>query len=101
VVPIMTAGGEMILSTVTSNLLEYYAGYTGGVFHSHWSKKTLDDQVSQLATHINSQYELAYIPGTLHEMGFHRIEVKVARKGLRVRTRAGYYYAGQAPPAAN
>ena len=98
VVPILIATGETIRSTLASSLLEYYAGYTGGVHHSHWSKKTLEEQLSRMATEINSEYELAYVPDNLHEMGFHRLEVRVQRPGVKVRARAGYFYGGQAPP---
>jgi len=97
-VPILTAAGEMIRSTLASCLLEYYAGYTGGVYQSHWKKKTLEEQLNRMATEINAQYELAYVPDNLSEMGFHRLEVRVQRPGMKVRTRAGYFYAGQPPP---
>ncbi len=97
-VPILTAAGETIRSTFASNLLEYYAGYTGGVYHSHWKKDTLEEQLNRMATEINAKYELAYIPDHFTEMGFHRLEVRVQRPRTKVRTRAGYFYAGQAPP---
>ena len=97
-VPILTAAGETIRSTLASSLLEYYAAYTGGVYHLHWKKKTLEEQLSRMATEINAQYELAYVPDNLSEMGFHRLEVRVQRPGMKVRTRAGYFYAGQPPP---
>jgi VWFA-related protein len=99
-VPIITAAGETIRSTLASSLLEYYAGYTGGIYHSHWKSKTLEEQLSRIATEINAQYELAYVPDNLSEMGFHRLEVRVQRPRTKVRTRAGYFYAGQ-PPSQN
>lgn len=92
VVPIMVATGEVIRSALASSLLEFYAGYTGGVFYSHWSKKAVQEQLSKIASEIHSQYELAYIPDTLAQTGFHRIEVQVRRRGVKVRTRAGYFY---------
>lgn len=91
VVPIIIASGEIIRSALASSLLEYYSGYTGGVFYSHWSKKALQEQLGRMASEINSQYELAYVPGTLQQAGFHRIEIQVRRPGLKVRTRAGYF----------
>jgi len=95
IVPIIVATGEIIRSALASSLLEFYAGYTGGVFYSHWSKRAVQDQLSKIASEIHSQYELAYVPDTLSQTGFHRIEVQVRRPGVKVRTRAGYFY--QAP----
>jgi VWFA-related protein len=91
VVPIVVATGEVIRSARASSLLEYYAGYTGGVFYSHWSKKALEQQLNSIASEINSQYELAYIPDTTNQTGFHRIEVQVHRPAVKVRARAGYF----------
>ena len=97
VVDIMVATGEVIRSTVASSLLEFYAGYTGGVFYSHWKKKIVEEQLGRIGADIHSQYELAYAPDTLEEGGFHRIQVKVLRPGVKVRARAGYFY--QVPTA--
>lgn len=90
-IPIMVATGEVIRSTLASNPLEFYAGYTGGVFYSHWSDKALQIQLNKIASEIQSQYELAYVPDTGSQGGFHRIEVRVNRAGLKVRARAGYF----------
>ncbi|HEV2495667.1 MAG TPA: VWA domain-containing protein [Terriglobia bacterium] len=92
VVPILIATGQVIRSALASSLLEFYAGYTGGVFLSHWSKSALQDQLSRIASEIQSQYELAYAPDTLNQSGFHRIQVEVKRPGMKVRARAGYFY---------
>jgi VWFA-related protein len=97
VVPILLATGEIVRSTVVASLLEFYAGYTGGVFYSHWSKKGLQDELSKIASEIHSQYELAYVPDTLTQTGFHQIQVKVQRPGVKVRTRAGYFYQAKNP----
>lgn len=92
IVDIMVATGETIRSAVASSLLEFYAGYTGGVFYSHWKKKAVEEQLSRIGAEIHSQYELAYVPNTQTEGGFHRIEVKVRRSGVKVRARAGYFF---------
>jgi len=97
VVDIMVATGEIIRSAVASSLLEFYAGYTGGVFYSHWKKKTVEEQLSRVASEIHSQYELAYVPDTLAQAGFHRIEVQVRRPGVKLRARAGYFYQPPTP----
>ena len=83
-------------ATVFSNDAESYARYTGGVFYSQWSAKALQAHLSQIAADIHSQYLLAYIPDDLSQTGFHRLEVKVKRPGvkLEIRTRRGYFYEG-------
>jgi len=83
-------------SLLFSNNVDAYAQYTGGVFYSQWSAKALQSHLSRIATDIHSQYLLAYVPDDLSERGFHRLEVKVSKHGVRVRTRKGYFYEGQA-----
>jgi VWFA-related protein len=97
IVDILAGTGKIIQSAVASSVLEFYAGYTGGAFFSHWKKHALEDQLSRMAAEINSQYELAYIPGALNQPGFHRIEVQVRRGGVKVRARAGYFYQPSKP----
>jgi VWFA-related protein len=96
-IPIMVATGEIIHSGLARSTLEYFAGYTGGVFYSHWSDKKVQDQLNRIASEIQSQYELAYVPDSSGEAGFHRIEVRVSRPGTRVRARAGYFSPGKTP----
>ena len=83
-------------SVLLSNDAETYAHYTGGIFYAQWSSKALQDHLSRIAADIHSQYLLAYVPDDLSKIGFHRLEVKVKRPGvkLEVRTRRGYYYEG-------
>jgi VWFA-related protein len=97
IVPLILAGGEMIRSTVAKNALEFYAGYTGGVCYASWSKKPLQDELNRIANEIQSQYEIAYVPHAPSANGFHRIEVRVDRRGVKVRTRAGYFLGGTSP----
>jgi hypothetical protein len=52
----------------------------------------LQDNLSRIADEIHSQYELAYVPNDLSQAGFHRIQVRVVERGLKVRARAGYYF---------
>lgn len=97
VIPIMTATGEIIRSARAKSALEFYAGYTGGVFYSHWSSKALQNQLNRIASEIQSQYELAYVPDTMSQGGFHRIQVQVRRPGVKVRARAGYFSPEKTP----
>jgi VWFA-related protein len=97
IVPLILASGEVIHSVVAKTLLEFYAGYTGGVCYARWSTKALQDELSRIANEIQSQYEIAYVPHAPSVNGFHRIEVHVDRKGVKVRTRAGYFLGGTSP----
>jgi VWFA-related protein len=94
---VIGAADAVVRSAIGTPPLERYAAYSGGVFYSHWKEKALQDQLSNIATEVHSQYELAYVPDTLSQPGFHRIEVRVSRPGARVRTRAGYYYTATKP----
>ena len=91
VIPIVTESGDVIRSAAAKSALEAYAGYTGGVDYSHWSNKKLQKQLTQVALEINSQYELAYVPTTLGQTGFHRLRIEVNLKAFKVRSRSGYY----------
>ena len=84
-------------SELAKNLLQSYAGYTGGVFYSHWSKTAIQNQLDRISSEVRSQYEIAYVPSTLNQTGFHRIEVRVHQPGMKVRARAGYFN-GEAKP---
>lgn len=83
-------------SLIFSNDAEAYAQYTGGVFFSQWSSQAIQTHLSQIAADVHSQYLLAYVPDNLSQTGFHRLEVKVTRKGVKldIRSRRGYYYDG-------
>ena len=97
VVPLLLATGEMVRSIIVKSSMEFYAGYTGGVFYTHWSKKGVQDELGRIADEIHSQYEIAYEPHAPSQNGFHRIEVNVDRSDVRVRTRAGYFMGTSGP----
>ena len=88
---ILGTTGKVLKSAIRSNPLETYAEHSGGVYFSQWSGKALSEHLTRIATEIQSQYDLAYIPNNQAEPGYHRIEIKVKQKGMKVRTRAGYY----------
>jgi VWFA-related protein len=92
VVPILLATGETVKSVVFKSSLEYFAGYSGGVYYKKWGKSTVQEALNRIAAEIHGQYELAYVPDNLNQTGFHRIVVQVRRPGAKVRARAGYYY---------
>lgn len=75
------------------NLLGQYGGYTGGIVYTHWRDRAVQDQLQNIALAVNGQYDLAYVPTALNNTGFHSLKITVSAPGLRVRTRAGYFYA--------
>ena len=97
VIPILTESGDFIRSSLVRSVMQLYAGFSGGVFYSHGSIKDLQDELSQVALEINSQYVLTYMPTNLTEAGFHRLKVQVKRPAVKVRARAGYYYPSAYP----
>lgn len=75
------------------NPLEVYTKYTGGREYSFMTQRTLERAVSDLGEELHSQYLLTYSPNDQDEAGFHEIEVRVLKPGLKVRTRNGYWLA--------
>lgn len=75
------------------NPLEVYTKYTGGREYSFMTQKTLERAISDLGEELHSQYLLTYSPNDQDEAGFHEIEVRVLKPGLKVRTRNGYWLA--------
>lgn len=86
------AAARGVQSKLRSNDLQSYARFTGGVFYSQWSSSALQTHLGEIAANIHSEYLLAYVPDNLSERGFHRLEVKVSKHGVKVRTRLGYFY---------
>jgi VWFA-related protein len=88
---------EIFLATkaiFVSNPLEVYTTYTGGREYNFKTQRGLDEAVSKIGADLHSQYLLTYTPNNQDEAGFHNIVVQVAKEGLSVRTRDGYYLAG-------
>jgi len=62
---------------------------TGG--HAIRSTNDLTDGVEKIATESRSYYLLGFSPDVPRDGRYHKIEVKVRRKGVDVRARKGYY----------
>ena len=82
---------------IFSNPLELLAKGTGGRDYSPRTESGLQESIAAIGEDIRSQYLLTYRPNNLNEGGiFHRIKVKVNYRGLKVRSRPGYFH-GPAP----
>lgn len=97
VIPLISDAINAARSTAHLNrgVVRTYAEYTGGVSLGSWTKGGFDSKLQEIALDVNSQYMLSYVPSTLNQHGFHRIEISVRQPDLSVRTRAGYFYLPQ------
>lgn len=72
------------------NSLQLASEATGGlhinVLHERNFQKAIDD----IGGELHAQYNIGYRPSG-EKTGYHEIRVEVAKKGVRVRTRPGYY----------
>ncbi len=75
------------------NPAEVYTKFTGGREFAFTTERGLEEAIAAIGGEIRSQYILSYSPNNKMEGGFHKIEVKVNRPQLRVRTRPGYWMA--------
>ena len=70
-----------------SNPQEVYTKYTGGREYSYMTQKGLQKAIADIGDEIHSQYLLTYLPNNPNEAGYHEIEVRVLKPGLKVTTR--------------
>ena len=68
--------------------LLFLANRTGGT--AIYNTNDVGDGLTRVATDFGTYYSLGYLPSHNGDGRFHTIEVKVKRKGLRVRHRHGY-----------
>ncbi len=85
-------GGENALAALA-------AGTAGRVFTPSMGPD-LDQAFTDILTELRTQYFLGYYPRGLPYTGerFHKLEVKLAKPGLRVNARSGYYGVGEQMP---
>jgi VWFA-related protein len=81
-------------SIFIQNPLEVFTKYSGGRQYSFMTQKGLEQAIADIGDELHGQYLLTYNPNT-REGGFHEIVVQIALPDLKVRTRNGYWVAGQ------
>ncbi|MBI4466219.1 MAG: VWA domain-containing protein [Acidobacteria bacterium] len=80
-----------VRTPVSEDVLEIFSQGTGGLNYSTFSQGALEDALNHIGQDLHNQYLLTYRPSNRDAQGFHRIEVRVSRPGMDVRTRPGYY----------
>jgi Ca-activated chloride channel family protein len=71
---------------------------TGGRAFKVDRKTSLSKIFQIIEAEMRSQYALAYLPtNRLHDGGFRKVQVRLRKPGLRVRTRKGYFAVRDSP----
>lgn len=91
--PLITEIFRSVKAIFVPNPLEVFTRYTGGKEYPFVSQRDLDRVLGEVGREIHNQYLITYNPTNKDEGGFHKIRVEVARRGLEVRTRDGYWLA--------
>jgi VWFA-related protein len=84
---------DMTLTSLRSNAvgtLDELSSDTGGLLVTETND--FSKGIAQIGADLREYYEATYMPAEAGEAGqFHKIEVRVTRKGSRVRSRSGYF----------
>ena len=103
----MAQRAEVVVYTISTNLtgsngkydkiLERIADATGGRPFFPFQLRDVSNAFTEIQDELRSQYALSYKPADFHTDGrYHTIEIMAQNhKGLRVRSRRGYYAPAQ------
>ncbi|HEX6975326.1 MAG TPA: VWA domain-containing protein [Vicinamibacterales bacterium] len=80
---------------IRSPALDAVVGATGGEGLTVKASAELSAAFQRILSDFRSRYVLAYTPTGVAEGGFHRLDVRVKRRGLTVKARSGYVGAAQ------
>jgi VWFA-related protein len=101
----MALRANVIVYTISTNfpsggsgdkVLQRIAEATGGRAFQPFQLSDVANAFAQIQDDLRSQYELSYHPDNFtHDGRYRTIEISALRKGLKVRSRTGYYAPGQ------
>ncbi|MCL4523972.1 MAG: VWA domain-containing protein [Acidobacteria bacterium] len=80
-------------NAVGDNSLDLAAMGTGGLNVPTFKDASIENAISTIGAELHAQYTLTYRPTGTDPAGYHEIKVNVARRGVSVRSRPGYYIA--------
>ena len=75
------------------NALDLATMGTGGLNVATFKDASIESAISKIGAELHAQYTLTYRPTGTNPAGYHEIKVAVARPGVTVRSRPGYYVA--------
>jgi VWFA-related protein len=85
---------QHVKDAVTANPLEVAAAGTGGAHQATFKNRSIENAIDEIGGELHSQYCMTYTPTGTNAMGYHEIRITVvAKNGLKVRARPGYYVA--------
>jgi VWFA-related protein len=64
---------------------------TGGLYQSTIRDQSIEPAIDAIGGELHAQYTLTYRPTGVGTTGYHEIKVEVKPRGLKVRSRPGYY----------
>ncbi len=64
---------------------------TGGLYQSTVRDQSIEPAIDNIGGELHAQYTLTYRPVGVGTTGYHEIKVEVRPRGLKVRSRPGYY----------
>ena len=85
---------QHVKNKITDHALELAATATGGEHIATFKNHSIENAIDEIGGELHSQYSLSYSPTGTNAAGYHEIKVTVAKEGLKVRARPGYYLAG-------
>lgn len=84
---------QHVKDKISANPLEVATAGTGGAHLPTFKDRSLQKAIDEIGGELHSQYSVSYTPTGTNDMGYHEIKVTVAKNGLKVRARPGYYIA--------
>ena len=85
---------QHVKNKITDHALEIAATATGGEHIATFKNHSIENAIDEIGGELHSQYSISYSPTGTNAAGYHEIKVTVAKEGLKVRARPGYYLAG-------
>jgi Ca-activated chloride channel family protein len=94
------AVGSSLTKRKFSRLIRYADDSGGDVYYASTSS-AMERLYSRITEQARHEYTLAYVPrGTHPRSTYHKVEVRVARPGVTIKTRQGYYTGSVSDPRA-
>ena len=85
---------QHVKNKITDHALELAATATGGEHIATFKNHSIENAIDEIGGELHSQYSISYSPTGTNAAGYHEVKVTVAKEGVKVRARPGYYLAG-------